>query len=184
MTTKSFAHLSDEELIAETKRLAAVERLTTAAVIRSLMELDARRLYLAQGCATLFTYCIEVLHLSEDAAYNRLEVMRAARRFPGLLECLETGTLTLTAARRLGPHLTDANVERVLANAQGKTKREIEELLAMLDPKPDLQPYVRELFPLSPDRFCHPVQHYRRDPGEARRSAGSIEPLRAAERPG
>ena len=70
MTTKKlFTDLSDRELIAETKRLAAAERVATAALIRSLMELDARRLYLGEGCASLFTYCTEVLRFSEDAAY-------------------------------------------------------------------------------------------------------------------
>ena len=82
MTTNTLAQLSDEALIAETKRLATNERLATAALIRSLVELDARRLYLGQGCGTLFKYCTEVLHLSEDAAYNRVEVADAARRIP------------------------------------------------------------------------------------------------------
>lgn len=80
MTTQSFAMLSDDALIAETKRLATNERLATAALIRSLVELDARRLYIEQGCGTLFKYCTEVLHLSVDAAYNRVEVAGAARR--------------------------------------------------------------------------------------------------------
>jgi hypothetical protein len=153
MRTKCFECLSDEDLITETKRLAADERLATAALIRSLVELDSRRLYLAHGCATLFTYCTEVLRLSEDAAYNRVEVASAARKVPALLDCLEAGTLTLTAARRLAPHLTEANAESVLAVAQGKKKREIEQLLATLDPKPDLKPCLRELFPLSAERF-------------------------------
>lgn len=151
---KSFANLSDEALIAETKRLAAEERLATAALIRSLMELDSRRLYLAEGCASLFKYCTEVLHLSDDAAYNRMEVTRAARRFPEILDYLEAGTLTLTAARRVGPHLTEANAGTVLTAAQGRTKREIEELVATLAPKPDLRPSVCDLFSLSPERFA------------------------------
>jgi len=43
------------------------ERRAMAALIRSLMELDARRLYLGEGCSSLFTYCTRVLHLSESA---------------------------------------------------------------------------------------------------------------------
>ena len=35
--------------------------------------MDARRLYLAEGCSSLFTYCTEILHLSEHAAYGRIE---------------------------------------------------------------------------------------------------------------
>jgi hypothetical protein len=144
-TRNSFEALSDEQLVAETKRLAGEERLATAALIRSLMELEARRLYLAEGCASLFRYCTEVLHLSEDAAYNRVEVARAARRFPTVLDALEDGRLTLTAARRLAPHLTDANYADAMAAAAFKSKPQIEELIAALNPQPDVASMIRRL---------------------------------------
>jgi hypothetical protein len=71
------------------------------ALIRSLVEFDARGLYLREGCSSLFTYCTQVLHLSEGSAYNRIETARAARRYPKVLEALELGDLTLTAVRLL-----------------------------------------------------------------------------------
>ena len=74
--------LTDDQLLAETKRLVACERTATGAVLRSLIEIDSRRLYLREGCSSLFTYCTQVLHLAEGAAYNRIEAARAARRFP------------------------------------------------------------------------------------------------------
>ena len=144
-TTTSYADLSNRELVAETKRLAVEECCATAALIRSLIELDARRLYLAEGCGTLFKYCTDVLHLSEDAAYNRIEVAGAARRLPQILEALENGALTLTAARRLGPHLTPANCRDVLAAAKFKSKGAIEELIASLAPKPDVKAILRKV---------------------------------------
>jgi hypothetical protein len=58
------ARLSDAELLDEIKRLTANERQATARLIAALGELDARRLYLGEGCSSLFTYCIQVLHLS------------------------------------------------------------------------------------------------------------------------
>ena len=58
------------------------------------MELDTRRLYLAEGCAgRLFAYCTQVLHLSEHAAYHRIQAARAARRFPVILERLAEGAV-------------------------------------------------------------------------------------------
>jgi hypothetical protein len=93
------------------------------ALIASLAEFDARRLYLGQGCSSLFTYCTQVLHLSEHAAYGRIEAARAARRFPVLLELLAGGALTVTAIGLLAPHLTVENHEHVLAAARHKTKR-------------------------------------------------------------
>jgi hypothetical protein len=83
----------------EVKRLVTNERRATAALLRSLMELDARRLYWREGCSSLFTYCTQVLHLAEGSAYNRIEAARAARRFPALLDALEEGALTLTSIR-------------------------------------------------------------------------------------
>jgi 5-methylcytosine-specific restriction endonuclease McrA len=143
--TTSFARLSDDQLLAEVTRLAATERHATAALVRSLLELDARRLYLGEGCSSLFTYCTQVLHLAEGAAYNRIEAARAARRFPSLLDALEDGSLTLTAVRLLAPHLTPENSRDVLAAARYKSKADIERLVASLHPKPPAATLVRKL---------------------------------------
>src|SRR5262245_30269674 len=78
----ALGRLSDGELLGRVHEAIRDERIATARVIALLMELDARRLYLGEGCSSLFTYCTQVLHLSEHAAYNRIETARAARRFP------------------------------------------------------------------------------------------------------
>jgi 5-methylcytosine-specific restriction endonuclease McrA len=144
-TLMSFGDLSDNQLLAEVKRLAAAERRATAALIRSLMELDARRLYLGEGCSSLFTYCTHVLQLAEGAAYNRIEAARAARRFPLIIEALDDGSLTLTAVRLLAPHLTLENHRDVLAFACHKRKPDVERLVASLNPKPPAPSVIRKL---------------------------------------
>jgi hypothetical protein len=108
------------------------------------MELDARRLYLGEGCSSLFTYCTHVLHLAEGAAYNRIEASRAARRFPVILEWLDAGDVTLTAVRLLAPHLTAENHRDVLASARQKSTREVERLVAALHPKPPAPTVIRK----------------------------------------
>jgi hypothetical protein len=145
----SFADLSDEQLVAEVKRLAGSERRATAVLIRALMELDARRLYLGEGYSSLFTYCTQALHLAEGAAYNRIETARAARRFPTILDGLEDGSLTLTTVRLLAPHLTLENHETVLASAHHKRKQAIEQIVASLNPKPAVPAMIRRL-PMPP----------------------------------
>lgn len=140
-----FTSLADSELLTEVARVAACERKTTTHLVALLAELDARRLYLGQGCSSLFTYCTEVLHLSEHAAYNRIQAARAARRFPLILERLADGSIHLTAVRLLEPHLTSENHRNVLDAAQHKSKREIELLIARLHPQPDVRPSVRKL---------------------------------------
>jgi len=108
------------------------------------MELDSRKLCAGQGYASLFTYCVKVLHLSEHAAYLRIEAARVARRFP-VLEKLADGSLHLTAVSLLGPHLTSENHAELLDEATHKSKREIELLIARLRPQPDVPSVVRKL---------------------------------------
>ncbi|HEX7124671.1 MAG TPA: hypothetical protein VF406_02700, partial [Thermodesulfobacteriota bacterium] len=50
------ARLSDAELLAAVPRLAARERDATVVLVAHLAELDARRLYLAEGYPSLFVY--------------------------------------------------------------------------------------------------------------------------------
>ena len=166
-TLDAALHLSNESLIAEIAAAAGHERHATARLVALLAELDARRLYLGAGCASLFTYCTDVLHLSEHAAYGRIEAARASRRFPVLLRGLADGSLTLTAVTLLAPHLTDANHRAVLAEARYLRKRTIEALVARLRPQPDVPAVVRRLpvpaalYPLAtapmPAPVCRPV---------------------------
>ena len=144
-TIDSLTHLSDAQLIARVHTLANDERRATVALIASLVEFEARRLFLAEGCSSLFTYCTQVLHLSEHAAYGRIEAARAARQFPVLLDLLADGALTLTAICLLAPHLTAENHQDVLGAARHKTKREVELLVATLRPTPAMPATVRKL---------------------------------------
>jgi hypothetical protein len=141
----NLANLSNDDLRAEVAKLARLERQATAALIKCLMEVDARRLYLADGYSSLFAFCTQVLHLSEHAALGRIEVARAVRRLPALLHHLEEGFITVTNARLLAPHLTESNCEELLLAARHRSKREVEEMVAKLRPQPDVPSAVRKL---------------------------------------
>ena len=141
----SVNRLSDEALVAKVKHLAAREREATVALIAHLAELDTRRLYLAEGCSSLFMYCTQVLHLSEHAAYGRIEAARAARRFPVILERLEDGSVTLTTVGLLAGHLSEENHRELLDAARHQSKRQVEELVAQLHPQPPVPACVRRL---------------------------------------
>jgi hypothetical protein len=139
------AQLSDTELVAQVRHLAEREREATASLIAHLAELDERRLYLAEGCSSLFTYCTQILHLSEHAAYGRIEAARAVRRFPVLLEMLGDGSANLSTVGLLAPHLTSENHKDILDMARHKSKRAVEELVARLRPQPPVPASVRRL---------------------------------------
>jgi hypothetical protein len=138
--------LSDRDLLARIDALATKEREATAELIAHLAALELRpNLYLAQGYGSLFAYCTDALHLSEDAACNRIDAARACRRFPAILDLLAVGSLTLTSVRMLKGHLMPENHEVVLARASNRTKEEIAVLIAELAPKPDVPATVRKL---------------------------------------
>src|SRR4051812_12148553 len=96
MISHGSVQFSDRELIDATMRVAGDERRVTVELLSLLGELDARRLYLGEGCSSLFAYCTQVLRLSEHAAYHRIEAARAARQFPVILELIGDSSVTLT----------------------------------------------------------------------------------------
>jgi hypothetical protein len=144
-TLTPVTQLSDEVLLAATTRAASEERHATATLLSLLAEVDVRKLYLGEGCSSLFVYCTRCLRLSEPAAYTRITAARASRRFPGLLSGLASGELTLTAISLLAAHLTDENHETLLDVARHASKREIEQLVAGLHAQPDIPSSVRKL---------------------------------------
>jgi hypothetical protein len=147
MTTSSntVRTLSDDHLLRHIERLAVDERTVTVQLIAALAELDGRQLYLAAGCSSLFTYCTQVLRLSEHAAYGRIEAARAARRYPIVLELLVSGDITLTTITLLAAHLTPANHRQLLEAARRKSRRDVERLVAAVQPRASLPSSVRKL---------------------------------------
>src|SRR5438876_11277790 len=138
--------LSDRDLLARVSLLAGNERDASVELVAHLAALDARpALYAAEGHGSLFTYCTQVLRLSEDATCNRIQAARACRDFPVILDLLASGAMSLTSVRMLRPHLTPENHEAVLARASGRSRREIEALVAGLAPRPDVPSSVRKL---------------------------------------
>ena len=144
-TIRRLDALSDDELLRGLAELLRDSRRTEADLVAHVGEADARRLYARESSPSMFAYCTEVLHLSEAEAYLRIAAARASREHPVLLEMLADGRLHLTAIAKLAPHLTPQNREELLERATHKTKREIEELLAEIAPRPDAATVVRRL---------------------------------------
>jgi hypothetical protein len=141
----SLTRLSDVDLVAQVKRLVARERDVTAELIAHIAELDTRDVHLREGYCSLYVYCRDALGLSEWEAYNRIEIARTVRRFPVILDMLAEGSVSLTAVRLLAPHLTPANHGAVLESARGRSKLEVQEIVARLAPRPDVPPSVRRV---------------------------------------
>jgi 5-methylcytosine-specific restriction endonuclease McrA len=137
--------LSSDQLLARLLDLVHRGRELEADLIAHLAEVDARRLYLREGCTSMFAYCVGVLRFAEAVAYKRIAAARAARRYPEVLTALRKGDLHLTAVSLLAPQLTAENASELLAAARHRTADEIRRMLADRQPKPDVVSSVRRL---------------------------------------
>ena len=140
--------LSDDELLANTRRLVGQSNQLLAALLEHLAEVEARGVHRARRCASLYTYCIYELRFSEDAAARRSAAARFAKEFPALLDAVAAGELHLTGLLMLGPHLTLENHSAVLARAKFRTKKELERLVRELNPLPQVPDRIEPLGPL------------------------------------
>ncbi len=137
--------ISNEDLLAAIRALVKKSGCIEADLLVHLGELDERKLFLSRSFSSMFRYCVDELGFSEDATYNRIVVARGARRFPALIEVVRSGRIHLAGVRLLVPHLTEENHGDLLARAAGKSKRKIEEMIAMLSPKPPVPATIRKL---------------------------------------
>ena len=137
--------LSNRELLDATRALAREACEVEADLLVHLAEIDERKLYLDAAFPSLFAFCVGELAFSEDAAYSRILVARAARRLPVVIDALRSRRVHLTGLRLLVPHLIAENCEEVLARAAGKSKRDVEELVARLAPQPPVAALVRKV---------------------------------------
>jgi hypothetical protein len=87
---------------------------------------------------------VKRLNLSEGSVCRKTQVAGMCRRYPRILEALSDGRLNLTTTGLIAPHLRPDNVERPIAEAEGKTKRELESFLVTLKPKERFKPSIRK----------------------------------------
>jgi hypothetical protein len=92
-------HLSDSDLIAEVNRLAQSAREAIATLVSALGELDARRLYLGQGCSSSHKSKRDRVGSNFTASFH---LHWAVRRRPTTWNCV-------------APHITATRPSSVLA---------------------------------------------------------------------
>jgi hypothetical protein len=147
MTTSfdSVAMFSGQELLDYFEALVVRDRRTTAELLIAIAEIDERKLWAGHACSSMFTFCMERFHMSEQVTAKRLWAARTARRFPVILEMVERGELHLGAIHLLARHLTADNHVRVLERAKHRSSREVERLIAELEPRADVASRIRAM---------------------------------------
>jgi len=129
--------LSDEELVSEVASLCLEGRRLVARVIVHLIEIEDRALDKRSACSSMWAFCTQRLNMSEGETSRRLNAAKLARRFPSLVGRLERGEVHLSALRKLGRYLTDQNVDAVVDEAKGRTRVQLDEMIARRFPRPD-----------------------------------------------
>ena len=144
----NLSELSDDELLASTRKIVGRSNQLLAALLAHLGEVEARGIYRVRSCASVYTYCVYELRMSEDAAFRRARAAKIAREYPIVLDKIAASEIHLTALLMLGAHLTEENHRNVLERAKHRTKKEVAGIVRMLDPLPDVAPVVEPLGPV------------------------------------
>ena len=105
-----FSELGDQQLLEQTRRLAANQRCIDVHILDHLDEIDRRGLALRRGFSSLFDYAVRELRFSDAAAQRRIQAMRLCRRHGWVRASLQSGELSMTAAGQL--EATFAGAER------------------------------------------------------------------------
>ena len=114
---RPFSELGDQQLLDQTKRLAANQRCLEVHILDHLDEIDRRGLALRRGFSSLFHYAVRELRFTVAAAQRRIQAMRLCRRHGWVRASLQSGELSMTAAAQL--ETTFAGAER--AERQSRT---------------------------------------------------------------
>ncbi|HEY6557715.1 MAG TPA: HNH endonuclease signature motif containing protein [Polyangiaceae bacterium] len=154
-TLPEFETIADDELLANVRKLVARANTALADLLAHLAEVEARGIHRQRACASLYTYCVYELRMSEDEAYRRAKAARLVRQYPELFERIATGELHLTGLLLLGPHLDCERRREILDCARFRSKREIQELVARLDPKPEVPALVEPIGPAPAGAATH-----------------------------
>ncbi len=108
--SRPFSELGDQQLLDQTRRLAANQRCLEVHILDHLDEIDRRGLALRRGFSSLFDYAVRELRFTDAAAQRRIQAMRLCRRHGWVRASLQSGELSMTAAGQL--ETTFAGAER------------------------------------------------------------------------
>ncbi len=127
--------LDEGTLVDQLDELAADERRCSAKLLAHLAAMDDRDVCRRKGYTSLYDYCVKRLRFSEAMSYWRMQAARATRHCPEIVDLLEAGELTLTTIHLIAPLIIEERGRPDLVQAaRGKTKKEVEAVVAALRP--------------------------------------------------
>src|SRR5665213_1758206 len=124
-----YTRLTNAALLARLRELAIREHAAVSDFVACLAEADRRAdAILTEGYRSLFDFCVRDLKLAESTAYQRVRAARLVRVRPDILSMLADGSINLSNLCLIAPRLEEH--PNLLGRIAGKSKREVEELIA------------------------------------------------------
>src|SRR5436190_13391668 len=121
-------NLSDNELLNAVCQLQGKEREVTLKIIYHLIEIERRKLYLAQGYSSMFDYCTRKLKYSEGGAYRRITGARCIKENPELGSLFLDGKVSLCTISKASKPLKAKEIE--LSEIVDKSIRQVEVIVS------------------------------------------------------
>ena len=126
--------MSDSTLMDSTVKVLTTLRRVDLALLEHLAEIEIRELHLKLGYSSLFRMCTDKFRLSEASAYRRVAAARLIRKYPSVKVQFLSGDVSMCTlamvAGKIGELANDAARVELLAEVAGKSKAQVEELLA------------------------------------------------------
>jgi hypothetical protein len=148
-------HLTDKQLLIDTKELVKKDRKVTLCILHHIREIEKRKLYCELGYPSLFRYVVQELGYSEGSAGRRINSARLLKDLPEIEIKIENGDLNLTALSMAADkfkqnQITDKEFKKdVLAAIENSSTRGVEKTLSEIVTPNNL--------PMEPVKYFHPL---------------------------
>lgn len=148
-------HLTDKQLLNDTKNLASYERKITAQLLHHLKEIESRKLFSEVGYGSLYAFLTAELGFSEGAAVRRIKAARLLKNLPELEKKIEDGDLTLSNLSKAADkfrqeQITDKEFQKeVLTTIENTSTKECEKVLSEI--------ITPTTLPTEPVKLFHPI---------------------------
>lgn len=130
--------INNKQLLENFSLIVLKEREAICEVISYLSHILDRKLFAEAGYSSLFNFLVEKYLYSKGAAYRRYHTAKLVLREPKVLEYLKEAKLNLTTIALIEPFAKDKKQNELIEASLGKTKEEIQELLAEYSEKVEI----------------------------------------------
>ena len=135
-------HLTDNTLLADTKRLARVERELTTKILHHFKEIERRKLFSDLSYPSMMDYAVKELGYSEPSAARRIHAARLLREIPEIEAKIQDGSLSLSNLNKAAGFFKKEDIREpakkkaILKKLENKSARQCDKTLIELSPMP------------------------------------------------